>query len=155
MAITVKRITLWRTEVRNQPGKLAGALGPLAAAGADLEVVMGYRYPGDERQAAIEVYPVTGRRMSAAAEIGGLQPAKIPVLLVQGDNRSGLGYAIARALSESSINLAFVIAQVIGRTYSAVIGFDNETDAKRAVPMIKRATAVPRARDRARLPPSR
>jgi len=34
MALTVKRITLWRREVENEPGILAGTLEPLANAGA-------------------------------------------------------------------------------------------------------------------------
>ncbi len=42
MAITVKKAVLWRKEVDNRPG----ALEPLAQAGADLQVVMAYRYPG-------------------------------------------------------------------------------------------------------------
>src|SRR5437879_3595190 len=44
MAVTVKKVTLWRSEVENKTGVLANALEPLAKAGADLQVVMGYRY---------------------------------------------------------------------------------------------------------------
>ena len=46
MPVHVRPITLWRAEVDNQPGVLAQTLEPLAAAGADLQVVMGYRLPG-------------------------------------------------------------------------------------------------------------
>ena len=59
MAVTVKKISLWRKEVENKPGVLAGTLEPFASGGADLQVVMGYRYPGNATMAAIEVYPVT------------------------------------------------------------------------------------------------
>ena len=41
MAVSIKKVTLWRTEVQNKPGALSGVLGPLAEAGADLQVVMG------------------------------------------------------------------------------------------------------------------
>jgi hypothetical protein len=71
MALTVKRITLWRREVENQPGVLARTLEPLAAAGADLRLVMGYRFPEATTRAAIEVYPVTGRKATARAEQAG------------------------------------------------------------------------------------
>src|SRR5512140_1358905 len=54
MAVTVKRITLWRTEVENQPGMLARTLKPLADAGASLQVVMAYRLPGNPTRAAFE-----------------------------------------------------------------------------------------------------
>jgi len=58
MAVTVKRITLWRKELENKAGTLAGTLEPLAKAGADLQIVMGYRYPGDNTKAVVELYPV-------------------------------------------------------------------------------------------------
>ena len=62
MGLTLKKITLWRTEVDNTPGILAKVLGPLADAEANLQVVMGYRFPGNETKAAIEVYPVTSKK---------------------------------------------------------------------------------------------
>ena len=46
MAVTVKKAVLWRKEIDNRPGMLANTLEPLSEAGADLQVVMGYRYPG-------------------------------------------------------------------------------------------------------------
>ena len=41
---------------------LASTLEPLAEAGADLQVVMGYRYPGRTDKAAIKLHPVSGRK---------------------------------------------------------------------------------------------
>ena len=67
MAVTVKKIVLWRKEVENQPGTLANALAPLANAGTDIHVVMAFRFPGQESKAAIELYPVTGKKSAAAA----------------------------------------------------------------------------------------
>jgi len=141
MPVTVKSIVLWRKEVDNTPGILAGTLEPFAKGGADLQVVMGYRYSGNEAKAAIEVYPVAGKKMVAAAGTAGLASSGIATLLVEGDNKPGLGHAIAKTLADSQINLAFLVAQVIGRRYSAVIGFENEGDAKKAAPLIKKATA--------------
>lgn len=142
MAITIKTITLWRKEVENQPGVLAGTLDPFADQGADLQVVMGYRYPGNETKAAIEVYPVAGKKLSSAADAAGLRPASIPALLVEGDNKTGLGRAIAQAMADAKINLSFLVAQVVGRRYSAVLGFDSEADLKKAVPLVKKASPL-------------
>src|ERR1700731_1453583 len=89
MAVTVKKAMLWRKEVDNRPGMLASTLQPLAEAGADLQVVMAYRYPGGEDKAAIELHPVSGRKSTAAAKTTGLAPSPISALLVQGDNRQG------------------------------------------------------------------
>ncbi len=59
MAVSIRKITLWRTEVEHRPGALAELLEPLAAAGADLQTVMGYRIPGQKTRAVIEVAPVS------------------------------------------------------------------------------------------------
>jgi hypothetical protein len=55
MAVSVKKAILWRREVDNSPRMLANTLQPLSEAGADLQVVMAYRYPGSENKAAIEL----------------------------------------------------------------------------------------------------
>lgn len=144
MAVTVKRITLWRAEVDNRPGVLASVLEPLAHAGADLHVVMGYRYPGNEAKAAIEVYPVTSKKVAAAAAATGLSATGIPTLLVEADNKPGLGHAIARALADAGINMSFQVAQVIGRRVSVVVGFESEDDARKGATLIKKAAAAKR-----------
>jgi hypothetical protein len=145
MPITVKRIILWRAEVDNQPGMLARAIEPPASAGADLTVIMGYRHPAAGGKAVIEVFPITGRKMAAAAAAAGLGAAFIPTLLVEGDNRPGLGHAVAQTVGAAAINIAFFVAQVIGRRFSAVIGFETADDARKAARLIKKAAKSTKA----------
>jgi hypothetical protein len=145
MAVSVKGITLWRREVDNRPGALARTLEPLASAGADLKVLMAYRYPGEEARAAIELYPVSGKKATAAAQAAGLAATSIPTLLVQGDNRAGQAHAATRAIADAGISLNFFLAQVIGEKYSAVLGFETEADAQRASSLIKKARVSKRA----------
>jgi hypothetical protein len=140
MPVTVKQISLWRKEIENQVGTLANTLNPVAKAGANLRVLMGYRYPGNESRAAIELYPVASKNVAAAAVEAGLTASSIPTLLVEGDDRPGLGLAIAKAIADAGVNMAFFVAQVVGRRYSAVVGFDTEADAKTAAGLIKKAT---------------
>jgi|SRR5215471_4348152 len=146
MAVTVKKAVLWRKEIDNRPGMLADTLGPLAEAGADLQVVMVYRNPGETDKAAIELHPVSGRKSIAIAKAAGLAQSPIPTLLVEGDNRQGLGHAIAKAIGDAGINLTLLMAQVVGRRYSALFGFENEADAAKATAMIKKAAAPDRKR---------
>ena len=141
MPVRVKNITLWRKELENRSGTLAQTLEPLAKVGADLQVVMGYRYPGDETKAAVELYPIASKKSTGVAQQAGLSASSIPTLLVEGDNRAGLGHAISQAISAAGVNLAFLVAQVVGRKYSAVIGFESEVDAKTATALIKKAAA--------------
>lgn len=143
MAIIVKKTALWRKELENQPGTLATALQPLAETGTDLQLVMLYRFPGTHR-GAIEMHPIAGRKATRIARAAGLSPSSIPVLLVEGDNRAGLGYAVAKAVGESGISVSFLMAQVVGRKYAAVFGFQNDADATKAAALIKKAAALRR-----------
>src|SRR5215469_197652 len=138
MAVTVKKAVIWRKEIDNRPGMLASTLEPLSEAAADLQVIMAYRHPGGTDKAAIELHPVSGRKSVAAAKTAGLAPSDIAALLVQGDNRRGLGHALTKAIGDAGINLSFVMAQVVGRRYSAMFGFENEADAAKAMPVIKK-----------------
>jgi predicted amino acid-binding ACT domain protein len=149
MALTVKRITLWRREVANRPGVLASTLEPLAGAGADLQLVMGYRFPEAHERAAIEVFPVTGKKAAAAAEAAGLRAFELPCLLVEGDNRAGLGAAIGRAIAEAGVNVVFLVAQVFGRRFTAAIGLEDDAAVAAATRAIKSA-ARPTAKRRRR-----
>jgi hypothetical protein len=140
MAVKVKRIVLWRGVVPNVPGSLARTLAPLA--GGNLQIVMGYHLHGGRDEAIVEVYPVSGKKATAAAAGMGLAGAALPALLVQGDDRPGLGHATADALGRAGININFLVAQVVRKQYSAVFGFSSEADATSAAALIKKAAAT-------------
>ncbi|HET8646689.1 MAG TPA: hypothetical protein VFO85_14440, partial [Vicinamibacteria bacterium] len=147
---TVRKVTLWRRDLDNRPGALAQVLAPLAGAGADLQIAMGYRIPGQESRAVLELAPVSGNRAMDAARESGLGPSDIPTLVVEGDNAAGVGLAQSRALGEAGINVAFLIAQVMGRRFSAVYGFATTEDANRAAALLKRAAPAARKKAAAR-----
>jgi len=138
MALTVKKVELWRREVESRPGVLADVLGILAASGANLEVAMAYRYPGNDALGAIEVYPVSGKRRVAAAQAAGLEPLSLAALRVEGPDRPGTGQAIARALADAGLDIAFLVTQVIGRRFTAIFGFASEADATTASRIIRK-----------------
>jgi len=144
MAISIKKITLWRRDLDNRPGALARVLEPLARSGVDLQVCMGYRVPGQESTAIVELAPVVGGKAVKAARTAGLAASGIPTLIVTGDNRPGLGHDVARGVAAAGINMAFLMALVVGKRHSSVIGFETEADAKAAARLIKQASAPPR-----------
>ena len=148
MAVTVKRISLWRGEVEDHPGALAVVLAAQVAARADLKVVMGYRLPGAPRLAVLELFPIASAKAQAAARRSGLHASTTPTLLVTGDDRPGLAHALTRALADARINLNFAVAQVAGKRYSAVLGFENEAAASRAAPILRKAAARRRSNAR-------
>ena len=105
---------------------------------------MAFRFPGKESKAAIELYPVTGRKSVTAAKEAGFSASAIPALLVEGDNRAGLVYATAQAIAGAGINMDFLVAQVVGRKYSAVFGFESDADATKCAAEIKKVAAAKR-----------
>jgi hypothetical protein len=141
MRATIRKVTVWHKEIDNHSGALAELLKPLAEAGADLQAVIAYRLPGDDTKALVEACPVSGRKTTQAAQVTGLAPASAPILLVQGDNRPGLGHVIAKALGDAGINLSFLVAQVVDGKYAAAVRFENDADASRALGVLRKAVA--------------
>ena len=68
---------------------------------------MAYRYPGEGTKAAVELYPIAGKKATAAASEAGLSASSIPTLLVEGDDKPGLGHAIAQAIAGAGVNMTF------------------------------------------------
>jgi hypothetical protein len=142
MAITVKKLALWSAEIGNQPGTLGDALRPFAEVGADLEVVMAYEKPGDPSKSVVEIAPVSGVKATRAAQSAGFSMSSIPSLLVEGDNRPGLGRQITAALGAAGINIHFLVTLVAGRKYRSVFGFGRDADMSAAAKTIKGAAAA-------------
>ena len=140
MTVSIKKAALWRGSVDNRPGALAQVLEPIAAAGSDLQIVMGYRAPGQPGKAVIELFPVRGRKLTEAVKGAGLTPSAIPALVVSGTNRAGLAHKVASAIADAGINIAFLVGQTVGRQYSAIFGFESAADAARAASLIRKAT---------------
>lgn len=142
MAVTVKRITIWRAEVPDGVGILARALQPLAKAGVDLKLAMAYRIPGQSGLAVVEAAPIVGKRAAAAARQAGLAPTSLPTLHVEGENRAGVGHAIANAVASAGISMSFLMAEVVGRRFATIIGFSSADDARKAARLIKKAASA-------------
>jgi hypothetical protein len=137
MASKIKSMTVWRAEVDNKPGALAKLLEPLK--GEDLAMVVGYHFRGEQKVAAVDLGPLSGRKARAAATAAGFKPIDVPMIAVEGANRRGVGSAIAEALGEAGINIEWLTAQVAGKKYAAVFGFHDAADAKKAARIIKKA----------------
>jgi hypothetical protein len=100
--LTVKPVQLWILIGADRKGMLADALGPLVKAGTNLQIVMGYRYPGELDRAAVEVFPLDGPTQEAAARKLGFEKSDTPCLKVDGDDRKGLGAEMARSRTPGS-----------------------------------------------------
>jgi len=134
--LSVKPVQIWILHGADRKGMLADALAPLVEAGANLQIVMGYRYPGELDRAAVEVFPIDGPTQEATARKLGFELSDTPCLRADGDDRKGLGAQMTRAIADAGISMAFLVAQTVGKKFTAVIGFLSEEDAGKASKII-------------------
>lgn len=146
MAVSIKKLVLWTAEIGNQPGTLGRALEPFAEVGVDLKIVMAYEKPGDAGTSIVEIGPVTGAKAHRAAKAAQMKQSSIPCLLIEGDNRAGLGSAVGAALGGAGINIQFVAASAIGKRSIAAVGFAAGTDLAGATRVIRAAMRPARRR---------
>lgn len=146
MAVKVKKAVLWKRDLENRPGTLAAALKPFADAKVNLQVVMGYAYPNERNRSALELYPVSAGKGESAAKSAGLAPMnQTSCLLVEGDDRVGLGYDMSSSLARAGVNISFAIIQVVGRKFLGIFGFDTDSAAAKGAEIIKSVGAAVKA----------
>ncbi len=138
MAVTIKRVMLWQTEIKNEPGALSAVLEPLAQAGLDLHAVMKRCIPGRRGRATVEILPGSGRKATALARAAGFSQSPTEALLVEGANRPGLAYAVANSIAWAGISLRFLSAQIAGERYSALLGFRTPAERRKGATLIRR-----------------
>ena len=55
-------------------------------------------------------------------------------------------HATAQAIADAGINMDCLVAQVVGRNYSAVFGFESDADAEKYAAIIRKPTATKKTR---------
>jgi hypothetical protein len=75
MSLKVTKIDVWSGETQDQPGSLMGVLRQLAAASANLEMVVARREPDKPGAGIVFLAPMKGRKATGAAAMAGLSPS--------------------------------------------------------------------------------
>ena len=139
MALRVRRGYLWRKEIDNQPGTFAQALEPFSKAGQNLQIVMGYAKGVGHAKGAIEIFPVTDSKTIESAKEAGLQEmSEATCLIVEGEDRAGIAYDIAKAISALGINLHFAMCQSVDKQFQGCFGFSTDAEASKAQASIEK-----------------
>lgn len=142
MAVTVKKVVLYRRDIENKPGTLAETLKPFAKNSINLQLIMGYTM-GPQGPGAVEVFPVTDAKSEAAAKEAGLKPSKdTHCLLVEGEDRPGLGHEITQAIGAEGVNLHFVMLFALSGKFTGVFGVGTEAEATAAAKVIEKVGAL-------------
>ena len=139
MTLNIRKGYLWRKEIENKPGTFASALEPFANAGQNLQIVMGYAKTTEHTQGAIEIFPVTDEKGKECAKAGGLSEMHEAVcLIVEGEDKPGIAYEIAKSIASVGVNLHFAMCQSVDKRFQACFGFGSEADADKAKASIVR-----------------
>jgi hypothetical protein len=140
MAFDVKKLEVWTGEIVDRAGGLASKLEPLALAGIDLQFLVARRQPHLPGRGVVFLSGISGARGTKAAAAAGLTKARdVVALRVEGPNKAGAAFAIARQLGDAGINLRGVSAGVMGKRFQLFLAFDNAADAEKAARSLRAA----------------
>ncbi|HJZ90456.1 MAG TPA: hypothetical protein VKE40_06255 [Gemmataceae bacterium] len=138
MAYEVSKVEVWTREIDDRAGSLAAALEPLANAGVDLVFMIARRYAHVPGKGVVFVGGITGAKATKAAEAAGFKrSADLVGLRVEGPNKPGDAFHVAKMLAQAGINLRGVSASVIGTKYVQILAFDSAADADKATGLLR------------------
>src|ERR1035437_2203495 len=139
MKLNVSRTDTWATSIDDRPGGLTDKLGALAAAGANLELIIARRAPEQRGSGVVFVTPLKGAKQIKAAEAAGFQKTEsLYSLRVEGADQPGMGAKLTQALAEAGVNLRGLSAAALGKRYVSHLALDTAKDAAKAVAVLKK-----------------
>jgi predicted amino acid-binding ACT domain protein len=118
---------------------VADKLAALAAAGANLELIIARRAPEQRGSGVIFVTPLKGAKQIKAADAAGFQKTEsLHSIRVQGLDKPGAGAKLTRALAEAGINLRGFSAAALGKQYVTHLALDTAQDAAKTIAVLKK-----------------
>ena len=139
MKLNVSRTDTWAATVDDRPGGVADKLAALAAAGANLELIIARRAPEQRGSGVVFVTPLKGAKQIKAAEAAGfMKTESLHSLRIQGIDQPGLGAKLTRALADAGINLRGFSAAALGKQHVTHLALDTTQDAAKAAATLKR-----------------
>jgi hypothetical protein len=134
MRLNIHKVQVWSVEVPDRPGAAAAKLEVLARAGIDLEFIFTRPHPRVSDLGVLFVAPIDGPEQTEAARAVGLAPATdVAMLVVEGDNRVGIGYELMSQLAVAGVNLRGLSISSLGNRFAAYLAFDNADSANQAL----------------------
>ncbi len=139
MKLSVSRTDTWGSVIDDRPGGLADKLAALAAAGANLELIVARRAPEQRGSGVLFVTPLKGAKQIKAAEAAGFQKTEsLHSLRVEGADKAGLGARLTQALAEAGINLRGLSGAALGKRYVSHLALDTAKDAAKATAVLRK-----------------
>jgi hypothetical protein len=140
MDLVVERVDVWAATIEDKPGALAGVLGTLRDAGADLQSIIARRASERSGKGVVFVTPLRGdREIRVAADVGFNVTQTLHSVRVMGRDRPGIAAKLTEKLAERGINLRGFSASVIGTQFVAYAAVDSVDDANKAIEILEKA----------------
>lgn len=136
--VIAERVDVWAASIKDQPGGLAKVLSSLRDAGADLELIIARRAPGEPGTGVVFLAPLRGdEEVSTAAMLGFNVTSSVQSVRVQGDNEPGVASELTEKLAAAGINLRGLTAAVMGTRFVMYIGLDSAADAAKVIDILQ------------------
>lgn len=120
--MTVRKATQFTVRVPDEPGKLAEATEFMAQGGVNLVALAGWTE--GEGQGIIACIPEDPDKIRALECPEGHTPKETEVVVVEGEDKLGVGHAIAKAVADAGVNLKSCMMQAAGGRFQAVVVVD-------------------------------
>jgi hypothetical protein len=138
MAYSIEKVEVWSGVISDVPGGMAAKLGPLAAAGANLEFVLARR--DHVLGGVIFVAPLSGAALvKAAKQLGLAKSDELAALRVIGPDKAGLGAKLTASLAGAGINVRGMSAMALAKKSVVMLAFDTKQDAVKAKRLLEKA----------------
>ena len=136
--VIAERVDVWAASIKDEPGGLAKVLSSLRDAGADLELIIARRAPGEPGTGVVFLAPLRGdEEVSTATMLGFNVTSSVQSVRVEGDNEPGVASVVTDKLAAAGINLRGLSAAVLGSRFIMYIGLDSAADADKAVKILR------------------
>jgi len=144
MAYEVFKVQEFQKAVADSPGKLAEALGPLAAAGVNLDHLWGWT-EGTSAKIRVALRNPTAKDKKALATAG-FTPVPGSAICIAGPNKVGAGQELGAVLGAAGLSMDSFNACAIGLKACAVAFFKDPQAGPKAAKVIKAAGKKPPAK---------
>jgi hypothetical protein len=137
MPFRMHKVQVWSAAIPDRPGAAAAILERLARAEVDLEFVLTRPKRDDPQSSVIYLAPIVEPEHVEAAKAAGLSPARdIAMLILEGENRPGLGYDIMSRIAVAGINLRGLSVSTVNHRFVTYLAFDNADDLTLAIQLL-------------------
>ena len=136
--VIAERVDVWAASIKDEPGSLAKVLSSLRDAGADLELIIARRAPGEPGTGVVFLAPLRGdEEVSTASMLGFNVTSSVQSVRVEGDNEPGVASVLTEKLAAAGINLRGLTAAVMGTRFIMYIGLDSAADATKVIDILE------------------